>query len=70
MTSDGLFHIDPAGSLTAMTQTPYSAEDVLQALLERHPDLLAGGQVTPDDPLSGLSATRPAASLGPTPALE
>jgi len=50
MTSDGLFHIDAAGSLTAMTQSPYSAEDVLQALLERHPDLLAGGQVTPDDP--------------------
>jgi aryl-alcohol dehydrogenase-like predicted oxidoreductase len=45
-----LFHIDGDGSLTAMTETPYAAEDVLQALLEDHPDLLAGGQITPGDP--------------------
>lgn len=50
MTGDGLFHIDGDGSLTAMSETPYAAEDVLQALLEDHPDLLAGGQITPGDP--------------------
>src|SRR5690349_5415572 len=33
-----------------MNETPYAAEDILQALLERHPDLLAGGQMTPDSP--------------------
>lgn len=50
MSADGLFHIDEHGALAAMTQTPYAAEDVLQTLLEQHPDLLAGGQMTPGDP--------------------
>src|SRR4051794_31066731 len=50
MSADGLFHIDEHGTLVAMTETPYAAEDVLQALLERHPDLLAGGQMTPGGP--------------------
>ena len=42
--------MDEHGALVAMPETPYAAEDVLQALLERHPDLLAGGQMTPEDP--------------------
>ncbi|MEV4455812.1 hypothetical protein [Microbispora sp. NPDC049633] len=29
---------------------PYEAEEVLQELLATHPDLLAGGQMTPDVP--------------------
>ena len=49
MSGDGLFHMD-GGVLVAMSETPYYAEDVLQELLERHPDLLAGGQMTPGDP--------------------
>jgi hypothetical protein len=48
--SDGLFHIGPDGELVSMMVTPYEAEDVLQALLETHPDLLAGGQMTPESP--------------------
>ncbi|WP_167003288.1 hypothetical protein [Mumia sp. ZJ430] len=48
MTSDGLFHIDARGDLVSMAVTPYEAEDVLQQLLESHPDLLAGGQMYPD----------------------
>ncbi|HSO99229.1 MAG TPA: hypothetical protein VLP43_09785 [Solirubrobacteraceae bacterium] len=27
----------------AMRETPYDAEDVLQQLIERHPEMLAGG---------------------------
>lgn len=50
MSGDGLFHIDAAGSLAALRVTPYAAEDVLQQLLENHPDLLAGGQMTPEEP--------------------
>jgi hypothetical protein len=34
----------------SMVATPYQAEDILQALLETHPDLLAGGQMTPEAP--------------------
>jgi hypothetical protein len=34
----------------SLTVTPYAAEDVLQELLETHPDLLAGGQMSPEEP--------------------
>jgi hypothetical protein len=47
---DGLFHIDGADALTAMHVTPYAAESLLQGLLTRHPDLLAGGQMDPNSP--------------------
>lgn len=50
MTSDGLFHIGPDQALVSMTVTPYAAEEILQALLVTHPDLLAGGQMTPEAP--------------------
>ena len=50
VTSDGLFHIDRDGRLASLTVTPYAAEDVLQELLETHPDLLAGGQMSPEEP--------------------
>lgn len=47
---DGLFHIDGNDALTAMRVTPYEAESLLQGLLTRHPDLLAGGQMDPHEP--------------------
>jgi hypothetical protein len=50
VTSDGLFHIDRDDRLVSLVVTPYAAEDVLQGLLETHPDLLAGGQMTPQEP--------------------
>src|SRR3954447_12955142 len=48
--TDGLFHISGQGHLVALSVTPYEAESVLQGLLETHPDLLAGGQMTPEEP--------------------
>jgi hypothetical protein len=50
VTNDGLFHIDRDGRLVSLAVTPYAAEEVLQGLLETHPDLLAGGQMTPQEP--------------------
>jgi len=47
---DGIFHIDGEDALTAMQVTPYEAESLLQGLLTRHPDLLAGGQMDPHSP--------------------
>ena len=58
MSGDGLFHIDPHDQLVSMTVTPYSAEDVLQQLLESHADLLAGGQMTPHAPRRWLLIRR------------
>lgn len=56
--TDGLFYIDGEDHLTTMVVTPYEAEEVLQALLSRHPDLLAGGQMHPHDPRRWLLVQR------------
>ncbi|SOC51135.1 hypothetical protein [Ornithinimicrobium cerasi] len=56
--TDGLFYIDGEDRLTTMVVTPYEAEDVLQALLSRHPDLLAGGQMDPHNPRRWLLVGR------------
>ena len=56
--SDGLFHINPDGRLVAMRVTPYEAEDILQQLLATHPDLLAGGQMSPHEPRRWLLVRR------------
>lgn len=41
----GLFLVDQAGKLTALTQTDYPTEDRLQTLLSDYPDLLGGDQM-------------------------
>ncbi|MFK5634265.1 hypothetical protein [Ornithinimicrobium sp. LYQ103] len=56
--TDGLFYIDGDDNLTTMVVTPHEAEDVLQALLSRHPDLLAGGQMDPHSPRRWLLVAR------------
>lgn len=58
MSGDGLFHIDGEGALVSMVPTPYEYESVLQELLESHPDLLAGGQMTPEAPRRWLLMRR------------
>jgi len=47
---EGIFHIGVDGELVSLAPTPFEAEDVLQGLLETHPDLLAGAQMTPEVP--------------------
>jgi hypothetical protein len=56
--TDGLFHIDAKGNLASMSVTPYAAESILQELLEKHPDLLAGGQMEPESPRRWLLVKR------------
>ncbi|NCD16194.1 MAG: hypothetical protein EOL91_02575 [Actinobacteria bacterium] len=55
--TDGLFYLDNE-DLVAMRVTQYDAEDVLQELIEKHPDLLAGGQMSPGDPRRWLLIKR------------
>jgi hypothetical protein len=43
--SDQIYLIDQHGELLAMPQRNYDSEDLLQGLLEKHPDLLAGDQM-------------------------
>ena len=46
----GRFYLEDAGTLIAMEETLYDAEDLLQELLEKHPDFLAGDQMRADSP--------------------
>ena len=38
------------GGLEPLTEEPFSSEDLLQALIADHPELLDGEQIRPDDP--------------------
>jgi len=47
---DGVYHLDPTGTLRAMTSTPYENAETLSGLVQSHPGLLAGEQLTPEAP--------------------
>jgi hypothetical protein len=44
--------------LIAMDETPFEKEDLLQVLLEEHPDLLPGDQIDPENPVRWLLVKR------------
>jgi len=61
--ADGIFVIrgdldSGNAELFEMKQKAYDSEDVLQTLLERYPDLLAGGQMNPESPRRWLLLQR------------
>ena len=41
----GMYLLQGDDNLIAMTEAPYDSEDVLQSLLAKYPDLLAGDQL-------------------------
>lgn len=45
--SDKIFVIQPDGCFGEVARSPYESEDVLQQLLEEHPELLAGETFEP-----------------------
>lgn len=48
--SGKIYVVDSDETLHALEQRPYVSEDLLQTLLERYPDLLAGEQMSPSEP--------------------
>ncbi|BBO66910.1 hypothetical protein DSCA_08400 [Desulfosarcina alkanivorans] len=54
----GIFLINKDETLVEMTEQAYDSEDVLQAMLEKHPNLLAGEQVDSDNPRRWLLISR------------
>lgn len=48
------------GKLQPVPRADYATEDLLQALLQEHPDLLSGEQLRPGDPVRWLFVTREA----------
>jgi hypothetical protein len=54
----GMFHLDDEGGLSELTEKPYDSEDLLQSLLEQHPELLAGNQISSESPRRWLHISR------------
>jgi len=48
--SNGIFLLQNNGNLVEMTQQQYDSEDLLQEMLEKHPNLLAGSQIDEINP--------------------
>ncbi|MEX2171917.1 MAG: hypothetical protein WD851_21535 [Pirellulales bacterium] len=53
-----IYLLNDSSNLMAMEESPYDSELLLQKLLAKHPDLLAGEQVDVDEPRRWLLVTR------------
>src|SRR5664280_2962291 len=60
MNSGGMYLLHGDDDLIAMTEAPYDSEDVLQSLLAKYPDLLAGDQLPGSEPRRWLLIRREA----------
>jgi len=56
--TDRIYLMQTDGSLRTMTEASYASEDLLQHLLERYPDLLAGEQMDGAEPRKWLLVSR------------
>jgi hypothetical protein len=54
----GIFLIQDNGALVEMSEQKYDSEDLLQALLEKYPNLLAGDQIDSESPRRWLLISR------------
>jgi hypothetical protein len=64
MTSSGSLFLLDGDHLISLAERPYDAEDVLQALLAKHPDLLPGEAMDPADPRRFLLIRREVPVVG------
>ena len=58
--TDTIFLLREQGRLERVPQEAYESEDLLQSLIADYPDLLAGEQIEPDDPIRWLLVSREA----------
>jgi hypothetical protein len=56
--SGGMYLIQEGGGLVEMSERPYDSEDLLQGLLARYPNLLAGDQMEDSEPRRLLLISR------------
>ena len=56
--AERIYVMKDAGNLEPLTEKPFDTEDVLQALIADHPELLDGEQIRPADPRRWLLVTR------------
>lgn len=57
-TSDKIYVVDADETLHALRRSAYASEDLLQTLLERYPDLLAGEQMNTESPRRWVLVSR------------
>ena len=55
-----IFLLKDSGDLEKVPVRPYDSEDLLQSLIEQHPELLAGDQINPDEPVRWILIKREA----------
>lgn len=55
-----IFFLMPEGDLSPLEESGYATEDELQRLLAENPDLVAGEQISPEDPVRWLLVSREA----------
>lgn len=58
--SNGIFTIQPDGTLIESIESAFSNEDIFQKLLADYPNLIAGDQIDPDEPRRWLLVKREA----------
>jgi len=58
--ASGIFAIHKDGELVELTSSTFESEDLLQTMIERYPQILAGDQVDPDNPRRWLVVLREA----------
>ena len=57
---DTIFLLSEAGTLERVPRTDYDSETLLQTLIEKYPDLLAGEQMQPEEAIRWLVVSREA----------
>jgi hypothetical protein len=63
-TDEVIFLLKDSGDLEKVPVKPYDSEDLLQSLIERHPELLAGDQINPEEPIRWIMVKREAGVPG------
>jgi len=59
-----IFLLKESGDLEKVPMQPYDSEDLLQSLIEKYPELLAGDQISPDEPVRWIMVKREAGVPG------
>ena len=62
--TDSIFLLAKSGSLERVPHQEYQSEDLLQDIVDRHPELIVGEQINPDDPPRWLVIRREAGISG------
>ena len=51
--TDSIFLLGKSGNLERVPHREYQSEDLLQDIVDRHPELIVGEQINADDPSTG-----------------